>query len=60
VHDIEEQESTAAQPLMARVRTFLEDSRFRPRIVDREPRAMPGYTRLRFPADGGPPQEIAK
>jgi tetratricopeptide (TPR) repeat protein len=58
VSGIEDDGSTAEPQLVARVGSFLEDTRFRPRIVAREPRATPAFIKLQFPVDGSPPVEL--
>ncbi|MEO0425284.1 MAG: tetratricopeptide repeat protein [Pseudomonadota bacterium] len=58
IRDIEDKGSTAGRKLMNDMRNILDRARFRPRIVAREPKAMLGYLKLRFPNDGSRPQDL--
>ncbi|MEM9385734.1 MAG: tetratricopeptide repeat protein [Pseudomonadota bacterium] len=58
IRDIEDKGSKAGRKLMNDMRTILDRARFRPRIVAREPSAMRGYLKLRFPSDGSRPQDL--
>ncbi len=58
VRGIEDKGSTAGKKLMHDMNELLDRARFRPRIVNREPTAMRGYLKLRFPRDGSRPQDL--